>query len=96
MLQEIFESDLVSSIAPMIAKNSAASVGRGYEWDEEEIDDWVEGNPTSKFLNSIRPDLGLAADKAKDFMVDTVLEELKNLDMLNPATWEPDKYQAWC
>jgi hypothetical protein len=28
--------------------------------------------------------------------VDAVLEELKNLDMLNPATWEPDKYQAWC
>jgi hypothetical protein len=50
------------------------------------IDDWIEGNPISKFLKSIRLDLGLTAGKAKDFMVDTVLEELKNLAMLSSAT----------
>jgi hypothetical protein len=77
-------------------KEQIRCVCRHYGWDEQEIDDGIENTATSEFLKVIRPNLTLAADKAKSFMVTMLLEEMEKLDKMNPSTWKVERYQAWC
>jgi len=86
---------LEPALCALLEEHARAICGH-YGWHKQEIDDWVDSTSTSYSPSSIRPDLRLAEQKAKCFMVDTLFAEMGKLDRMNPETWTLQKYQAWC